>query len=249
MELDELKDLDFTKGQIKVFQAVLELGTGGVQSIQEKTGLERRAIYDILNKLIEKGFISYVIEDKKRQYKIVSPKNIKEIIESKKESLINLYNKIPEIEEIYNFKKQSIHAEVYRGNDSMKAMLNEALKYKETYWIGGNSGVEQCSHDMYLFFKSWTKKRIENKNFMYDLVANGTSLEDYPPNNITKHKKEYYKYCELPKDLKSPMVIIIFGDNVAQVLWSKQSFAFVIESKEIKDSFMKYFNYFWKNPY
>ena len=42
------------------------------------------------------------------------------------------------------------------------------------------------------------------------------------------------------------MVIIIFGNKVAQVLWSKQSFAFVLESAELKESFMKYFHYFWK---
>lgn len=45
------------------------------------------------------------------------------------------------------------------------------------------------------------------------------------------------------------MVIIIFGNKVGQVLWSNQSFAFVLESKEIKESFMKYFKYFWKDPW
>ena len=43
------------------------------------------------------------------------------------------------------------------------------------------------------------------------------------------------------------MVIAVFGNKVAQILWSKQSFAFVIESDEIKDSFMRYFHYFWDN--
>ena len=69
------------------------------------------------------------------------------------------------------------------------------------------------------------------------------------PNDIAKHKKYYYKYCTLPKNLKSPMVIIIFGNKVCQILWSNQSFGFVLESKEIKDSFMKYFDYFWKDPW
>jgi len=42
------------------------------------------------------------------------------------------------------------------------------------------------------------------------------------------------------------MVILIFGNKIAQILWSEQSFAFVLESAEIKESFMKYFHYFRK---
>jgi len=74
----------------------------------------------------------------------------------------------------------------------------------------------------------------------------GTFLEGLEPDNLKKHKKEFYKRCELPKDLQSPMVILIFGNKVAQILWQKQSFAFVLESEKIKQSFMKYFHYFWK---
>jgi len=247
MELKELKELNLTNGQIKVYEAILELGNTGVQKIQEKTSLERRAIYDILNKLIEKGFITYTVEKGIRSYQCTSPDNIKDAIENKQEILNDLTKKLPEIKDIFEFSKPEIRAEVYRGNDAMKSLLNEALGY-DTYWIGGNSGVEQYTEDMRFWFKRWMKKRVENKKFMYDLVDYGTHLEDLKPKDIKKHKENYYKYHQLPKYLKSPMVIIMFGNKVCQVLWSKQSFGFVIESKDIKESFMKYFHYFWRDP-
>jgi hypothetical protein len=84
---------------------------------------------------------------------------------------------------------------------------------------------------------------------MYDLVDYGTWLKGLEPSDVKAHRDNYYKYCQLPKDLQSPMVIAIFGNKVAQILWKEQSFAFILESKEIKDSFMKYFNYFWKEPW
>lgn len=249
MQLKELKELNLTTGQIKVFESILEQGTIGIHKIQERTGLERRAIYDIVNKLIEKGFITYVEEKGKRKYQITHPRNLREAIESKQKTLIELSKKLPQITDIFNSKKLDIKAEVYRGNEAMKALLNESLEYDATYWIGGNSGVELINEDMKLWFKRWTKKRVQQKKFMYDLVDHGTHLEDYKPNDIEKHKKEYYKYCTLPKHLRSPMVIIMFGTKVAQVLWSKQSFGFVLDSKDLNESFMKYFHYFWKNPY
>lgn len=249
MELPQLKELGLTEGQIKVYTSVLEMGVSGVQKIQEKTALERRAIYDILNKLIEKGLISYTEEKENRKYQCTHPRILKETIKDKQKSLSDLYAKIPDITQLYNYNRPSIRAEVYRGNAAMRTLLEEALDYPATYWIGGNSGVEQCSEEMRLWFKRWTKKRVEQKKRMYDLVDFGTFLEDFPPKDIKKHKVNYYKYCQLPKNLSSPMVIIIFGNKVVQVLWSKQSFGFVIDSKEIRESFMKYFNYFWKEPY
>ena len=249
MNLQELKELNLTAGQIKVYEALLDQGNSGIQKIQEKTSLERRAIYDILNKLMDKGFVTFTVEKGIRSYQLTSPRSIKEAIDEKQEILDSLSKKLPQITDIFNFSKPDIRAEVYRGNEAMKAFLNEALEHDATYWIGGNSGVETCSEDMRLWFKRWTKKRVEAKKFMYDLVDYGTHLEDFKPKDIPKHKKHYYKYYQLPKNLKSPMVIIMFGNKVCQVLWSKQSFGFVLESKEIKESFMKHFHYFWKNPW
>jgi len=88
--------------------------------------------------------------------------------------------------------------------------------------------------------------RVEKRCKMYDLVDYGTYLEGLKPQDKMQHKKNYYFYQSLPKELKSPMVILIFGNKIAQILWSEQSFAFVLESAEIKESFMKYFHYFRK---
>jgi HTH-type transcriptional regulator, sugar sensing transcriptional regulator len=250
MELKSLRELGLSDGQIAVYGAVLELGISTINKIQEKTGIERRNIYDILNKLIEKGMVSYTVEKGKRTYQCTHPNKILEEIETKEKALCGLKNKIPEITALFDVSKPEIRAEVFRGNEAMKALLNEALAYKCTRWIGGNSGVEVSTTDsMKRWFHHWMKKRVAQKKIMYDLVDYGTHLEGLRPCDIQTHKKNYYKYCTLPKELRSPMVIIMFGNKVAQILWSKQSFAFVLESKEIKESFMKYFMHFWKDPW
>lgn len=248
MNIEDLKELNFSDGQIKVYHAVLALGISTINKIQEKTGIERRNIYDILNKLIEKGVITYTVEKGKRTYQCTHPNKIKEEIKKKQEGLHRLEKEIPTLTALFNVSKPNIRAEVFRGSEAIKALLNEALEYKESYWIGGNSSVEKTH--LKAWFGHWMQRRVEKKHMMYDLVDYGTFLEGLPAHDIKKHKKEYYKYCQLPKELNSPMVIIIFGNKVAQVLYKKeQSFAFVLESQEIKESFMKYFHYFWKEPY
>ncbi|MEK6867738.1 MAG: helix-turn-helix domain-containing protein [Nanoarchaeota archaeon] len=247
MRLDSLKELDLSDGQIKVYSAVLEVGITTLHKIQEKTGIERRNIYDILNKLIEKGLVTYTVEKGKRTYQCSHPNKIHEEIKKKQAGLAALEQELPEMVSLFNLSKPEIRAEVFRGNEAMKALLTEALEYKASYWIGGNSGVESTS--LRNWFGHWMQKRVEKKHVMHDLVDYGTFLQGLKPKDTQKHKKEYYKYSQLPKELKSPMVVIIFGNKVAQILWKKQSFAFVLESKDIKESFMKYFYYFWKEPW
>jgi HTH-type transcriptional regulator, sugar sensing transcriptional regulator len=247
MRLEQLKDLGLSEGQVSVYSAVLDLGISSLNKIQEKTGIERRNIYDILNKLIEKGFITYTIEKNKRTYQCTHPNKILEEIKQKKESLSHLEKIVPQITNTFNLSKPDIRAEVFRGNEAIKALLEETLEYKESFWIGGNCDVEKTP--LKIWFKHWMNKRVEKKHIMHDLADYGTEFEYLKKNNLSKHKKEYYKYHALPKELTSPMVVLIFGNKVAQILWSDQSFAFVLESEEIKESFMKYFHYFWVEPW
>ncbi|HLD04323.1 MAG TPA: helix-turn-helix domain-containing protein [Candidatus Nanoarchaeia archaeon] len=244
MNLGNLKELGLSDGQIAVYSATLELGTSTLNSIHEKTGIERRNIYDILNKLIERGFISYTLENGKRTYQCTSPNNIIEEIKRKKTALDTLEKETSQITNMFNLSKPNIRAEVYRGNEALKALLEEILNYKESFWIGGNSSVYNTN--LKVWFNHWMARRVEKKHMMYDLVDHGTWLEGLKPGDKTAHKKSHYQYCALPKNLASPLIIIIFGNKVTQILWSKQPFAFVLESEEIKESFMKYFHYFWK---
>lgn len=244
MNISGLNELGLSDGQIAVYSALLDLGISSLNSIHEKTGIERRNIYDILNKLIEKGLVSYTIESKVRKYQCTHPSKIREEIDTKVKELTLLRSEIPNIIDAFNKSKPLIRAEVYRGNEAIKALLNEMLEYKFSYWIGGNAGVEKTS--LNIWFSHWMKRRAESKHMMYDLVDHGMHLKGLPSNNTSKHKKLYYQYWQLPKDLSSPMVIAIFGNKVAQILWSDQPFAFVLESEEIKISFEKYFHHFWK---
>ena len=235
MDTSALKTIGLSAGEIKVYNAVLELGISSLQKIHDKVGIDRRNIYDILNKLIEKGLISYTIEKGKKTFQITHPNKILNYLEEKKQTIEDQEKEIkqvlPDLTKIFNEKKSDIRAEVFRGNEAMKAIFNEILEYDASYWIGGNSGVEDIN--LKYWFGHWMKKRVKMKKTLYDLVDYGTFLEGLEPEKIEEHKKNYYKRCELPKHLSSPLIMVIYGNKVAQILWSKQSFAFVLESKKI----------------
>jgi HTH-type transcriptional regulator, sugar sensing transcriptional regulator len=245
MDLEYLRNIGLAEGEIKVYSAILESGQTPLAKIHEKTSIERRNIYDIINKLIEKGLASYIVEKGKKVFQITHPNKIIDFIEEKQRNISNQKNEIeshiPDLISLFNQKAVDIKAEVYRGNQSIRALLEEALNYKENYWLGGNGGLD--THFPY-WWKHFDKKRIAKKVKWYDLADHGLFLSEYKKSKLFDEK--YYELRFLPEDLKSPMVIFIFGNKVAQILWSKQSFAFVLESKEIAESYLKYFNYFWE---
>lgn len=218
-----------------------------MNKIQERTRIERRNIYDILNKLIQRGLVTYVLEDQKRVYRCTHPSHICEEISTKKSALDKLEKQIPQFSAFFEATKPEVNFQIFKGPDAMKALMNEILQHDSSYWMGANSSIEQTP--LKTWFKQWMGRRVEQKRFMYDLANYSTHFEDYPTYDTTEHKKRFYKYCRLPLDLRSFITIMIFENKVAQVLWGSEPYAFVVESKEVKESYMKYFNQFWDDPW
>lgn len=236
MHLEQLKVLGLTEGQVKVYSAILNTGISSINIIHEKTGLERRAIYDIINKLIEKGLISYTVEKGKRAYLCSPPSKLKEEANKRIEALRGFEKMIPSIEETYNASKPKISIEVFRGKEGIKTIFEDMLNYKENYFIGGGYYIIDL---LPTYWPQYNKRRIELGVKWYNLGRHETKVRKIP-----KKKLFWVKY--LPKEFSgSPSVVFIFGDKIANVLWGEEWFAFMVQSKEIADNYRKYHKYLW----
>ncbi|MBI2632204.1 hypothetical protein HYW75_04325, partial [Candidatus Pacearchaeota archaeon] len=209
--------------------------------IHEKTGIERRNIYDILNKLIERGFVTYIDENKRRTFHLSNPKKILSYIEEKKDILNNIKNKVsdimPDILSRFESKKPDIKAEVYRGIEGIKAVWEDTLNYKVTYWIGSGRYVPRRFPD---FFNNWNKRRISKKIVWFNLHRIEMKKE------IKQFQFEHLRF--LPKEFSAnPVVICIYGNKVVQFLYGETLFAFLIESKELSENYKAYHKFLWDN--
>lgn len=234
MEVEELKALRFTNGETKVYSAVLSLGIATVNNIHEKTGLERRAIYDILNKLIGKGFIAYLVEEGKKTYHCAPPNKLKEEAGKLKEEIGKFESMLPRIEEVYNSSKPQIGLEAFRGKEGIKAVWEDMLNNKEIRWIGSGNYVPK---KMPAFFKDWNERRRKNKIESYHLFRKEIRKELIKNVGFAKF---------LPEDFSgNPTVIAVYGEKIVNFLFGEDLFAFVIESKELSDNYRKYHKYLW----
>ena len=236
MDIDLFSELGLSKGEQKVYAAVLGTGIATLNAVHEKTGIERRNIYDILNKLIEKGYIGYTMERGKRIYKASNPSMISDEIGKRRERLGRLEAQLPEIKSLYESYKPAISAEIYRGREGIKAILEDSLNYKSIRFISGTWFIPNV---LKYYWPRYNKRRIEAGIPWYNLVR-------YEYRNDPLPEKKLMHVKILPEEFSgNPVVIYIYGNKVAIVSWGEETFSFVIENKEIAENYLRFHKYLW----
>ncbi len=245
-KMREFENIGLRKNEIRIYLELLKIGSSTAGKITEVTGIHRRMVYDILDRLIEKGLISYIIKQNIRYYSAANPEKIKDYLKEKedkiREDIKNINKIIPELLNLYNLKKDKIEAEIYKGKEGLKTVMNLILK-EDKDWISIGSTGKGPSTLPY-FLDNWHKQRLKQKIKFKSLVVNNPEGE--------KRAKEFIKIGLseikfLPKEIKNPQTIWIFGNIVAIILISiEEPIIFVINNKEISNSFRDYFNWIWK---
>jgi sugar-specific transcriptional regulator TrmB len=240
MELEILRKIGLSDGEMKIYSALLDAGSSPVRRIHEMTGIERRNIYDILNKLIERGLVTYIDENKKRSFRISHPKKIIGYIEEKKhildENVTEMERILPRFIEKFNAKRPEINAEVFRGWEGVKAVWEDMLNYKEVRWIGSGRYVPKgLPH----FFESWNRRRVKLGIRWINLLRFELRNEIKTP-----YKLEDARFLP-PEFSANPIVISIFGNKTANFIFSDEIFAFLIESEKLSENYRRYHKYLW----
>ena len=237
-----LTEIGLTENETKVYTALLDKGSLPVNRIYEETGINRRNVYDVLNKLISKGLATYVIENKKKVFQATDPKRIitfleeqKRLVEEKEELA---RKKLPELEKKFLAKTSAIEAEIYRGFEGIKTIWEDSLNYKEMFFIGA-AGYLYYLMPRYWIVYNRKRKKVGLKWFV--LATHEMRGTNIPPLTDKLIKSKY-----LPKELSGPPnVIWIYGNKVANVLWTDTPLAFVVNDKEMAESYRKYFYFLW----
>src|SRR3972149_2344557 len=83
MDISSLREAGLTEGEIKVYLALLELGASTAGPIIEKSKVSRSIIYQLLDKLMEKGLVSYIVKEKTKHFQAAEPNRLFDYIEER----------------------------------------------------------------------------------------------------------------------------------------------------------------------
>ena len=247
MKAEILQEIGLTDSESKVYLALLALGDSTRASIVNKAGIAGSKVYDILEKLQEKGLVSIYLQNKVKHFKPTNPKQIMYYLENKKEKISQVEKQVesvlPSLLKTFNSLKEEREVELLTGLKGLEILFREQieiLKEGETcYVIGGTKGAEE--ENIVAFFKKIhllrEQKKIKTK-MLYNLIQKENTEKFYS-------KKEYpstqIKYIEHT----SPVAINVYKDRTVIIIFGKTITAIHIQSKDVANSFMEYFNILW----
>ncbi|HLC58177.1 MAG TPA: helix-turn-helix domain-containing protein [Candidatus Nanoarchaeia archaeon] len=236
MQKEQLIKLGLTAGEAKVYLSLLKLGSSTAGLIVKASGVAYSNIYEILNRLIEKGLVSFILKEKTHHYQPVQPQRLNEYIEKKEEELrkqkASLSKLIPELESLQNPASRQ-EAEIFIGFKGIRTAYESMLTLPKEEWLffyiaePDYKAIDKVYARLYPLFKKYHAKGIANKAYKASAFIKKTSFS--------------MKYVDFP----TPGNIDIYKDRLLFISWSNNPIAILITSKAIADKFRQYFYSIW----
>lgn len=240
MEELQLEKLGLTRIESKVYLSLLKLGGTKSGALVRKTGLHRATVYDALKRLIEKGLVSYIIKGKIKHFQVTSPEYFLDKIEEEenklKEKEIFVKNLVKELNMIREEAKIKEEASIYEGFKGIKLIFDEILTCKEYSVFGSRAKLKEVlGNYFYIFQKRKKRLKIKARLLFDESFRNSDYLKDI-----------YGEMRFLSKEYNTPIATFIYKNKVTIIISKDIPVAFVLENKEVAESFRSYFELLWK---
>jgi len=245
--IETLKQAGLTEGEARVYLAITELGECTVGKIVNKSKVTKSIIYQILEKLIGKGLISFIYKEKTKHFQAESPSNLIEFLEEQKDSIEKTEKAIKEIIPQLLMKRASAQQSIVTVYEGFKGLMTaytkrfDVLKKGDEYINLGLPSTQPAHH--HAFWERDHKERVNRKiktRLLYSIKVSDETLKN----------RNKYKGCDarrMPLDLESPSWIMVYKDVVViSIPQGIHPITIEINNPEIAKSFTKYFEWFWE---
>ena len=232
-----LKSLGLTQREAEAYLGLYNFKETTATQLAKITKEHRTNIYDCLNRLIEKGVVSYFREKDKKLFEAADPEMLKNIL---KEKELNLNSILPELKLKNELAVKKSEAHIFEGIVSIRNMLNHFLEAGKTRYAYGSPITASKMLGDY-FLESYHRKRLSKKLKLF-LIYNSDAKERINHLNSLELTESRF----LPKEYDSPVTTNICGDEVVIFLYSKKPLAIQIRNSQIAEAYKKYFDLLWR---
>ncbi len=212
MDLAPLRDLGLTDGEIKVYLATLELGSATKGPIVERAGVASSKVYELLDKLVQKGLVSQVVRSGVRHYESAPPDRLLDYAEEKRlavESQQAAVKKlIPQLEIARSLAGMGSETQVFKGMEGGRTAFGDilrTLKKGDEYAVIGISRFEPAFERFVVHFHEDRASRGIRCTVIVNELARDVG-ERLAKNPLTK-------VAYVGADLFTPVVFIVYKDK------------------------------------
>ena len=244
MDEQLLEEIGLTKGEIKVYLALLKLGGTTTGKIIEEAQISSGKIYEILEKLIRKGLASYTIKEKTKYFSAASPNRILDYLHEKEKDLKakeeKLTKELPSLLSIEKAGKKEYETNLFKGVKGMQTAIFEALEDLTEKGEVLAMGIISHKKEQYnLLWQRWHKERI-NKKIICEAI-----FSDEDTNYFKAFKKMRFTEVKVLTGI-TPSAIDIIGKRVLIFTYGEEPSCLSIKNNEIAQSFTSFFETLWR---
>ena len=239
-----LRNIGLTDGETRVYLALVGLGSTTVGPIINKARISSSKVYIILEKLIQKGLVTYITKEKTKYFQAAPPIALMDYIEIQEKKIQKtkrgISEAIKEVEKLQSLKRGE-EAKIYRGYSGLKTGIFEAVKTipdkGEYYFFSVGYGEDPIMKRLF----TQVMKELKRRNITIKGVAHIREKKLYE----IYYKKIGYRMRFI--DIKWPSDTVIIGDYYNILVWDKKEPVFYsIKSRILVDAYLKFFQELWK---
>jgi len=245
MNFSALEDIGLTSGEIKVYLALLNLGSTKTGALALKAGVSSSKVYKILDRLEQKGLAGHVIKEGTKFYRALESDRLLEFVDEKEKELSRkraaIESLLPSLEKRRGSSSVP-EATVYSGLKAVSGFFNnilEELGPGDCYSVVGVRYFGDVERMKRFFFKYHQKRA--RKKIKLRMLANEDSREDVVKPTFSNAEIRF-----LPNSFPLQMTVVFYKHKTFIIVWGDDTFGFLIESKQVAKSFETYFENFWK---
>lgn len=245
MDTKSMESIGLTKSEINVYLALLKLGQATAGPIVDEAKVTRSKIYDILERLKNKGLVSYITKESTKYFSAADPHCLLNYLEKKEKQIheekSSIRKIIPELLLEQTLSTNKKIAEIFIGMRGMENAFNVLIQEfdpDEIYYSFG-AGKGEKVKPIQLFFEKLHQQRLKQK-VKSKIIFNETSRGLFKSQEKSKMVEARYLMGS------TPAAINIYKDFTVISILNAEPLTFLIRNKETADSFREYFRVMWE---
>ncbi|MGV8176376.1 MAG: TrmB family transcriptional regulator [Candidatus Bilamarchaeaceae archaeon] len=246
MDAGFLDGLGLTGGEARTYIALLELGETTAGPLVTRTKMQKTTVYLCLDKLMDKGLVSRIIQNNRRRFKPLPPDRIIEYLDRKEKEIENQKTRIRELmpKIVAMGSGEQTEASFFSGWNGMKSAFDDILrtmKKGDEYCVFGVSVTPDTAERMRRFLARFHQERDE-LGIKVKIIVN-EELKDTIGADRKEGKHSDVRF--VGKEFSTPAVINVYGDRTLIAVWGDAPAAVLIKNRDTAESFRNYFKLIW----
>lgn len=242
--------LNISEDETKTYSVLLEIGGGTVSALAKHLGKPRPSLYGFLSRLHEKGLVTHTTKGGVKLFVAEPPAKItllfQERIDILREQQKRYERLLPELAHVSPtvFLHPTFH--LYEGDKGLQHVLKDMLLYQDiktcAFWPI-KAMVDVLSP---AFFRYHNRERIKNNIWTRAIWPKRQTVDmhSHPYLGVGSEFKREIRIA--PKEIDCSMGYWIYINKVAFIASRKESFGFIIESRELVEMLMAQFEVIWR---